>query len=286
MPEAKSLEVGKNKILRTSVRGLQIVICVICVYISSSSTGIYAASIGEEFSNSGSFIAGTIVSLKKDNPKEIELSNINNSNYMLGVVVDGSENSVTFSKGFSEATVALSGDVQVLVSDANGEIFKGDFISASWLEGVGMRSNPDINQKLLGVALEDFDLDNSTSYGEIETPFGNKSIKVGAISIRIFEKEGPLTNINNENSGVQGLLEKVTGKQVSIAKVLAGSMLFMSSLLIAGLFITTSIRGSFVSIGRNPLSSISIYKSLLHVSGLSVLVVLIGAALSYVVLVI
>jgi len=175
--------------------------------------------------------------------------------------------------------------VEVYVSDSNGEIKKGDFIGASWLEGVGMKSIASSRQKLLGVALENLDISKPSDYGSIKTPSGDKNIKVTSIRVRLIDKQNQSANLATD-SGIQGILSKVVGKAISPIKVLMGVIIFLASLFVAGLFISSSIRGSFISIGRNPMASASIYKSLLHISGLSILVILIGTALSYVVMVV
>lgn len=285
MPKAKSLEVGKKILLRTTGCGLLIVVCLVLFSLNLSDQFISATSIGEEFVSVEAYAKGTVVSLDKENPENITLANTTNSDYLLGPIVDSGDNSVTFAKAGEVVTVALSGDVSVLVSDVNGVIKKGDFISASWLEGIGMKSVEENNQKLLGVALEDFNTDSSVNYGAVDTPMGQKIAKVGSISVRLFDKEGPLAG-ETSSEGVEGWLEKIAGKKVSFSKIMAGSLVFLVSLVTASMFILSSIKGSFVSIGRNPLASTSIYKNLLQVSGLSVLVILLGTAISYVVLVI
>ena len=73
---------------------------------------------------------------------------------------------------------------------------------------------------------------------------------------------------------------------MSFAKVMIGSLVFLSSLLVAGFFVTSSIRGSFVSIGRNPMASAVIYRNLAQVTAAAVVIILIGSALAYVILVI
>lgn len=284
MPRAPSLEVGRKIILHTIKSGILSVFCFFCISIVIvGSSG--AVSLSEQFINNDSFTEGLIVSLDKENPDKIVLSDLTNSNYLLGVVAEDGVSSVTFAKDGSDTNVALDGVVSVLVSDENGVISKGDFISASWLQGVGMKSDEISNQKLVGVALEDFDAEKSLTYGDIDTPTGTQSVQVSSIQVQLFDKEGPIVDSAN-TEGVEGVFEKIVGKRISFTKVLAGSLILIVSISIAGVFIASAIRGSFVSIGRNPLASTSIYKSLIHVSGLSVLVILIGAALSYVVLVI
>ena len=244
-----------------------------------------ASYLSEEFNVSGSFPTGSIVSIKKSDPESIELSVLTNSEYLLGSVVGEDQGTVTFAKEDASVTVALTGEVDVLVSDANGEVKKGDFIGASWLEGVGMKSLDSDRQKLLGVALNDFSEDEAQRYGQIEVEGGRRDVSIDVIRVRLFEKEG-VTKTTVSSNGLESILNAVAGREVSLAKVLASSILFLVTLVVSAMFIVSSIRGSFISIGRNPMASQSIYRSLLHVSGLSVLVLIIGTALTYVVLVV
>jgi hypothetical protein len=244
-----------------------------------------ASYLSEEFNVSGSFPTGSIVSIKKSDPESIELSVLANSEYLLGSVVGEDQGTVTFAKEDASVTVALTGEVDVLVSDANGQVKKGDFIGASWLEGVGMKSLDSDRQKLLGVALDDYSESEAKRYGQIDANGGKKDISIDVIRVRLFEKEG-VTKTIATSKGLESILNAVAGREVSLAKVLASSILFLVTLIVSAMFIVSSIRGSFISIGRNPMASQSIYRSLLHVSGLSVLVLIIGTALTYVVLVV
>ena len=275
----------KTKFLSLRGRVLQLQLGILCLSVLLFSGLVSAAQLGEEFKNGSAFKTGSLVSLSQTNPDEIELASVNNSEYLLGVVVAENANSVTFAKDDSESTVAYNGDVEVFVSDVNGTVEKGDFISTSWLEGVGMKTTKPEEQRLLGVAVDAYDPDQAQAYGEIETPDGTKNISIDTITVRLFDKQGLLDEAGRA-TGLEAALENITGKDITAVRIIIGSILFTISIAIAALFIMSSIRGSFISIGRNPLSSASIYKSLLHVSGLSAIVVLIGAALSYVVLVV
>ena len=245
-----------------------------------------AATVGEEFTSDQILEKGSLVSLSQDNPKKVELATVSNSEYLIGVVNESDSNVVTYAKNSGEVkvSVSLAGETEVFVSDANGEIKKGEFIGASWLEGVGMKSITNDKQKLLGVAVEDFSLSDSSNYGVIDTSNGPKDINIDTVTVRLFDKEGSeeLTKVG----GLEGFLSSLAGKEVSFLKVMAGSLIFLMSVVVAGFFASSSIRGSFVSIGRNPMASASIYRSLLHVTMVSVIVIVIGTTLSYVVLVV
>jgi len=254
-----------------------------CVIFQS--TAIYASNLGEEFPTRGQFSVGTAVSLDPANPNDIQLSSLVNGEYLLGVVTEKGSNTVTYAKDESQVTVALTGEVIVYVNDANGAIKAGDFVGASWLEGVGMKALVQDQQKLIGVALESFDDSEAIDYGPIDTSNGEKDIKIDTIKVRLFDKEGT-TNVAQTSSGLEGALENLAGGSVSSTRLLAVSVIFVFSIVLAGFFVTASIRGSFISIGRNPFASDSIYKSLTRVTFMSIIVILVGTLLSYVVLVI
>jgi len=284
MPRAPSLVVGTNKILHTLKQGIYLTVPLLLIWLTFNSLAS-ASLIGEEFNSTQSFVKGAVVSIDQSNPKDITLSTLANSEYLLGTVVNSTDSLVSFSKNNSSVSVALNGEAQVLVSNANGNVAKGDFIGASWLEGVAMKSLDTDKQKLLGVAMEDLNLSEAKDYGSIKTSQGDKSISVGYLKVRLFNKEGIRSTIV-QNTGIEGVLSSIAGKDVSFAKVLVGLAIFLMSIIVSGFFVSSSIKGSFVSIGRNPMASDSIYRSLLHVSMVSVVVIVIGTALAYVVLVI
>ncbi len=286
MTRQKRLVYGKKTPKFPTLTGKNTAMAVFLACLVQSTAFVSAAGlIGEQFTSGSNIELGYLVSIDKERPDGIELSTLNNSEYLLGVTVSENQNSVTFIKEGSKTTVALSGEVDVYVSDANGGVTKGDFVGASWLEGIGMKSAESNKQKLLGVAVEDFNRAESKQYGDIKTADGTKNINVDVIKVRLFDKEG-IEELTQVPTGIEQVLSSVAGRQVSFAKVLASSILFLVTLIVSSMFIVSSIRGSFISIGRNPMASASIYKSLLHVSGLSVLVLIIGTALTYVVLVV
>jgi hypothetical protein len=246
-----------------------------------------ASTIGEDFKSAvNENSKGLIVSIDKNNPSSIELGSTANNSYLLGVISEEANNGIVYSKADSNVVVSISGDVEVYVSDVNGEIKSGDFVSTSWLEGVGMKILDDKNQKILGVALEDYNPENAVSYGEILTPNGSKSVGVSTIRIRLLDKEAISNAIYESKDGLERYIENMVGNEVSLFRIISGLTIFFACLLVAALFVYSSIRGSFVSIGRNPMASNSIYSNLIHVTTGSVTIILIGALLTYIILVV
>jgi hypothetical protein len=254
-------------------------------FVLFQSVAVVASNLGEEFPTNRQFSPGVIVSIDKEDPEDIVLSTLSNGEYLLGVVTQKGSNTVTYAKNQSQVTVSLTGEVIVYVSDANGLIKAGDFVGASWLEGVGMKALKQDQQKLVGVALEDFDESASSDYGTIDTSDGDKDIRIDAIRIRLFDKEGA-TSVDLSSTGIEGVLENIAGKSLSPIRLLVVSTIFILTIAIAGFFVSSSIKGSFASIGRNPLASDSIYKSLRHVTFISIITILVGTVTAYVILVV
>lgn len=275
----------KKAPIQKKVRPLVILMAALCAFTGFLTARGSAVTLSEDFKQDGSVFNGAIVSLNEKDASKIDLASVENVKYLLGVVTDDTNASLQFSKSGAQTNVALSGETSVYATDVNGDIKSGDFVSVSWIEGVAMKASSTITQKPLGIALEDYDQSKQKTYGDVNTPDGTKSAHVSVLRIRLFDRQAADTGIESK-TGVEGFLQNLAGKDVSYTKILAGTLIFFLSLLIAGLFIISSIRGSFISIGRNPMASNSIYKSLLHVSGLSVIVILIGTALAYVVLVV
>ncbi|HEX9679326.1 MAG TPA: hypothetical protein VGA08_01785 [Candidatus Saccharimonadales bacterium] len=245
-----------------------------------------AAFISEGFLNTGNLAEGMLVSVNQEDPANIALANLTNNQYLTGVVSNSGDSLINVNYAQADIQVAIAGEVAAYVSDLNGDIKAGDFVGTSWLSGVGMKANEEDKQKLLGIALEDFNQESiAQDIEDVPTPSGEKTARVGLIKIRLFDREaGP--NPTGGLSGIEILASKIAGKTVPFARVLVASGLFALSVIISGVFLANAIRGSFISLGRNPLASGSIFTSLLQVSGVSVSLVLIGSVIAYILLVV
>jgi hypothetical protein len=246
----------------------------------------YSASISESYPGSGDYPLGSLVSIKQTEPISIELANLGNNNYLTGVAVAEEDSLLNINRPGGNIHVATSGDVEVFVSEINGSIATGDFIGASWISGVAMRANEGSEQKLLGVALQGFskDSENQVLITDVDIPTGTRNAIAGKIIVRLFDRDIG-TDTSLEQSGIESLAQRIAGKDVAYIRVLVAAGLFLLSAIISGVFLANAIRGSFISLGRNPLASSSIFASLMQVSGVSIGLVIIGAFMAYLVLI-
>jgi len=248
-------------------------------------TPLYAAYISEGYLSGSSYPLGMLASINQTEPISIEPAHLNNNSYLTGVVVSEGDSLLNINRNGATTQIAVSGDVEVFVSDVNGPIQAGDFIGASWLAGVAMLADTSSEQKLLGVALQSFSSDSpdKLELTDIETPSGRVTARVGKITIRLLDRD---IGSSGSDSGIEILAQRIAGKNVAYARVLMASGLFALSAIISGVFLANAIRGSFISLGRNPLASSSIYSSLIQISGVSISLVIIGAFLAYLLLII
>lgn len=252
-----------------------------------SAASVSAGSIAEGYKAEGQYLPGMVVSLSETSPPTVELAHISNSDYLVGVIENPQDSLLAINNDSADTNVAVTGEAYAFVSDVNGDIQAGDFIGTSWINGVGMLASYTSEQKLLGIALEDFvgSIDGSRSVEGIETPAGSEETNFGTIAIRLFEREvGPANQ--QSVSAIEQFVFRLAGSEVPLARVALAVGLFFVTVIIAGVFLANAIRGSFISLGRNPLASDSIFSSLMQVSGASIGLLMIGALISYVVLII
>jgi len=251
---------------------------------------VHASSSSEGLGSAVQLAEGTLVSLITTEPISIEPADINSSDYLAGVVEAETDGLIVSDYNGSDIYIATSGVTEAFISDINGPVKTGDFIGASWIRGVGMKvlEGSESDQKILGVALQDLNTKDDSTYllADVETPNGNKDANVGKISIKIFKRDiGPYFE-SNQLSGIEEFATRLAGKNVPYVRVIAALLLFVVAVIISGIFMTTAIRGSLKSIGRNPLASQSIFSMLIQISAIAIGLIIIGATVSYVVLVI
>lgn len=260
------------------------------VLLTQKTAPVQASNFSEGIVAPNQLVEGTLVSLITTEPASVELADINKSNYLAGVVEAKGDGLLVSDTVGANVYVATAGIVKAFISDINGEIKAGDFIGASWIKGVGMKvlEVADNDQKILGVALQDLNTEDAFAYTaeNIETPSGKKTAKIGKISIKIFTRDiGPYAT-DDGKSALEGFASNLAGKEVSLVRIFASLILFSVSVAISGVFMANAIRSGLTSIGRNPLASQSIFTALTQISGVSIGLIVLGAAVAYAVLVI
>lgn len=223
--------------------------------------------------------SGMLVRLNEKDTSKVSVLNYDQLNNMLGVVVDANDALVTLSSDGKKVFIATSGQYNVLVSDQNGEIKTGDYLTASALNGIAMKASSK-EQKLIGKALAGFNgRDGVAGNTDIKDSSGaTNKINFGRISVDIGIAHNP--NYGSDKSNVPKFLssaaESIAGKKVDSSRIYLAGAIFIICSIVAGTLMYAGVHSGIISIGRNPLSKKSIIRSLFQVILFGLIIFIIG----------
>jgi translation elongation factor EF-1beta len=225
----------------------------------------------------GGITAAALVSIERDNPNSIELSSADKASRLTGIVSNNPL--IDLSDGGSSVQVVTSGLTFGLVTNLNGNIRNGDKITASPIEGVGMKATE--STVVVGTAQGSLD-DVETETRTIKDVNGNeKEVRIGLVPIQVSVAYYSVDV--GKASFVPGFLQElansVAGRNVSPIRVLVAALILLLLFVSVTVLLYSAVRSSIISIGRNPLSEGAVRKSLFEVA-LTVVAVLIFATLT------
>jgi hypothetical protein len=218
---------------------------------------------------------GMLVKDSDNDPNKVEALKQEDIDKLKGVVVQQNDSPVTLSSEGQNIFVASTGNFEVLVSDENGPIAPGDYISISSLAGIGMKVRND-QSIVAGRASAEFDGEkNNIGSAEIN----GRKISFGRIPAVIEIVRNPMYK-SPDGTSVPKILERISvtvaGKQVSSTKMWLAAAVFLGSLFVTGTMLYSGARSSLLSVGRNPLSKTAIIKGLVQIVAMSLIVFISG----------
>lgn len=252
------------------------------------SSAAYAVTVSQGYKSESDIPIGTIVSLSGRGDDEVEKATIDNQSQLVGVAT-GAENSVidVQPKG-TKVRVASSGNAKMFVTTLGGEITEGDKLVLSPIAGIATRSVSGTQGRVVAVARESVGDENSSfSSVEVQATNGEKEwIKIGLIKVDLtIESDRQATaTVEADNNVLTQVASQVAGKSVSTTRIVTAGVVFASSIAVAGVILQGSVRGTFVSLGRNPLSKSSLIPALARVSALAIFILSAGSSVAYFIL--
>jgi hypothetical protein len=237
---------------------------VLIAVLAPSFTAQGVSSIAQGFqSNDDNITPGALVGLVPDNPNTVELSSINNADQLLGVV--GDQALIELSDGSNAVQVVTSGVTEALVSDINGEVIVGDKITASPINGVGMKATQD--GIVVGTAQDNLESVDITERTIADRNGEQQTVRIGRIPVQVdtFYFVGSGEGSSFVPPFLQDLANSVAGRNVSPLRVLIAALLLFLLFVSIIVLLYSAVRSSIISIGRNPLSQSAVHKSLLQV---------------------
>lgn len=248
-------------------------------------TGAHAlTSISQNYATSSKIPIGSIVSLEEDSTDSVVASSSLSVDNLLGVVINASSALIALNSDSDNAVqVATSGTVDVLVSDINGPITRGDHITASPIAGVGMKATDNI--RVAGIAQSDLTENNGRRESYKDGEGVDQSVLIGQIPIIVnvsyYFKEPDRTIVP---TAIQNLANALAGKEVSTLPIILSAAIFLVMLIVVVSIIYSMIRSSIISVGRNPLSQSAIYRDLIQLSALVIGILAVGLIAMYLIL--
>ena len=215
-------------------------------------------AVAQGYNSSIKIQPGMIVSLSGKNPNYVVPLSQTNIEKMLGVVVAANDATVTLSQPNSsyEVYVTNFGQHNVLVTNQDGPIKVGDYITISSLSGFGMKANG--NQPIvLGQAAGDFNGSSSVvGTTTLKGPNGQKTtVSIGSIPVDVSVANNPLAQ---GPRGLPSFLKNVTkfatNKSVSATRVYISMAIVLAGVILTITIIYSGVRNGLISIGRNPLA--------------------------------
>ncbi len=223
-------------------------------------------TISQGYVSDGQLSIGSIVSLQKNTSDSVASATSTNVNSILGVIINSDGSLLSLSNGeANQVQVATGGVVQVLVSNINGSIYQGDQITASPINGVGMKATG--NVKVVGIAQGD--LSDGTKQSYTDKSGKGHDVMLGQVPVLVnvsyFFKQPDKTVIPY---AVQNIANALAGKSVSSLPILISGAIFIITLIVVVSIVYAMIHSSIISVGRNPMSQSAIYRDLIQLSAL------------------
>lgn len=190
---------------------------------------------------------------------------------LFGVISDNPAAAIEDSELEDGRLIVTSGIATVRVSSANGNIAEGEFLTSSETPGVAMRA--DRNGYVLGVANEDYESGNPEEIGRMQV-LVNVHPAAGIAGPR-----GDILRFIRE-----GITFPVTGPLESLRYLLAALMVILAFSL-GMIYFGRASREGIEAVGRNPLAKRVIQLTVILNIVLTIVIVLVGLGISYIILI-
>lgn len=231
---------------------------------AQTSSGVaISVTITDEDAKDGNIIAST--------NKGYTLTRTANDPNMYGVLTESPSLYVQNTDDPAQKPVITSGEAYVLVSQINGKIQKNDVITSSSIAGVGQKAT--VNGFVLGTALESYDDSDPKAIGKILVAIRpNYNASFGNIRTNLLET---LKSALNPSP-----LSQLTSLRYVLASVIA-----VLSFIIGFIYFGRIARSGIEALGRNPLAGKTIQFNIVLNLILMVVIISIGLAIAYLILI-
>jgi len=274
----------KHHPLRLSLVALSVFAIAMALNLTVLNTVSANSAISQSYAADDQLPIGSIVSLKENSSDQVEPSSLDNIGNILGVVVNEGNSMIKLTGGSeTQVPVSTSGTSGVLVSNINGEISRGDHITVSSIPGIGMKATS--NTQVVGVAQGALTNDNGRNETYTDEHGDEHPILLGEVPVLVnvayYFKEPEKTIIP---STIQNVTNAIAGRQVEPLPIIISGVIFIVTMIAVSSIIFSMIRGSIISVGRNPMSQSAVYRNVMQLTALVLGILSVAVASIYLVL--
>lgn len=246
--------------------------------------------ITESYNADSSVQIGMIVALKDKDSKTVVPLKEAQVEKLLGIVVPQAGAAIVLTPQQitqQQVLVSTSGRNYVLVSNQNGPIKTGDYVSISAIDGVAMKTTENQSQ-VVGKAAGDF-AGNAHVISSVKLKDTNgkeTAVAIGRIPIDINVAHNPLfsTTLDYVPGFLSNSAQTVSGKPVSAARIYLSIVILGIIAFVSGNILYSGVKSGMNAVSRNPLSKKSIIRSLIETIIAGIIVFLTGVFAVYLLL--
>lgn len=268
----------KTKIRSITRKQLLAIFGLVSLIFVSQTHPLFAQGLTQGFKTDDALQRGMMVRLSKTDSGKVTFLTNDSVDEMSGVVVSRNDSPLTVSDDSQQVFVANSGQYEVLVSNQNGNIGIGDYVTISALAGVGMKAG-NTQQLILGKSVNGFDPNNgSLSSTKLKTASGQEqTVNLGFTTVDIDITRNPLLKGEAQvPTALRKIAEGIAQKDVPANRIYAAIGVMIMTSLISMIVLYAGIRSAMIALGRNPLSRKTIMRSMIQVVIISLIIFLCG----------
>lgn len=268
----------KTKIRAITRKQLLAIFGLVSLVFVSQTHPLFAQGLTQGFKTDDALQRGMLVRLSKTDSGKVTFLTNDSVDEMSGVVVSRNDSPLTVSDDSQQVFIANSGQYEVLVSDQNGTVGIGDYVTVSALAGVGMKAG-NTQQLVLGKSVSGFDPNNgSVSTTKLKTASGQEqTVHLGFTTVDIDITRNPLLKGEAQvPTALRKVAEGIAQKDVPANRIYVAIGILIMTSLISMIVLYAGIRSAMIALGRNPLSRKTITRSMIQVVLISLIIFLCG----------
>jgi hypothetical protein len=249
--------------------GLSALFGLLVVPVAAATTNTSGAVL-QTYNAGPAVLPGMLVELNPKDSKTVIPLTGKDVDKMLGVVVPANDAAIVLtpqSVSSQQVLVATSGNYNLLVSNQEGSIKAGDYLTISALSGVAMKGTAN-QAEVVGRAVGNFQASNN-DLGTVSlknSAGGSSTVSIGHTLVNVYLASNPLyhENSNNLPSFLSKTASTVADGPVSQIRVYLSGILLLTTVIITATMFYASVQSGIVAVGRNPLAKRAIGRSLVQ----------------------